>query len=341
MTSGTGSRRPPTAASGCCAPRIPSRSPGWPARGRSVDTTRRLLGVPLWSHQGSSRVRAAPVADPALIRSLDVGQAAYIYRGGVTYVQVKRLVGGPGRAVRADQRHSGAGRRARTASQPSCRPHRPAREPAAVTHRAPAGASAQRRCRTSASCWTRRSGRSPAREPPSPAGRLTRSPRWAWTAAPELTDDEVRAAWRRAASATHPDRDDGGDPRGSPMPPLPTRSCGPGSAAAKRWPTSATVPGTSKPGGLAAQSCSCQAGSAGASRPAGAPGTGGRCGECRSSGRGGFPARGACADHRCADVAAPDRPPGSRAAAGIARLRPGENPSRAQGWSAAEAPQRS
>ncbi len=29
----------------------------------------------------------------------------------------------------------------------------------------------------------------------------------------DLTDDEVHAAWRRTASATHPDRDDGGDPR--------------------------------------------------------------------------------------------------------------------------------
>ena len=29
---------------------------------------------------------------------------------------------------------------------------------------------------------------------------------------PDLTDDEVRAAWRRIASATHPDRADGGDP---------------------------------------------------------------------------------------------------------------------------------
>jgi hypothetical protein len=28
-----------------------------------------------------------------------------------------------------------------------------------------------------------------------------------------LTDDEVHAAWRRIASATHPDREDGGDPR--------------------------------------------------------------------------------------------------------------------------------
>jgi curved DNA-binding protein CbpA len=31
-------------------------------------------------------------------------------------------------------------------------------------------------------------------------------------ASTELTDDEVRAAWRRVAAATHPDRADGGDP---------------------------------------------------------------------------------------------------------------------------------
>ncbi len=28
----------------------------------------------------------------------------------------------------------------------------------------------------------------------------------------DLTDDQVHAAWRRTASATHPDREDGGDP---------------------------------------------------------------------------------------------------------------------------------
>ena len=28
---------------------------------------------------------------------------------------------------------------------------------------------------------------------------------------PDLTDEEVRAAWRKIASATHPDRADGGD----------------------------------------------------------------------------------------------------------------------------------
>jgi hypothetical protein len=40
-------------------------------------------------------MRDEPAADPAIIRSLDTGQAAYIYRGGVTYVQVKRLIAAP------------------------------------------------------------------------------------------------------------------------------------------------------------------------------------------------------------------------------------------------------
>src|SRR5882757_9307378 len=67
---------------------------------RVVDTDRRLLGVPLWAqrgwaHEGLSRAEGTPVVDPEIIRGLDVGQAAYIYRGGVTYVQVKRLVAGP------------------------------------------------------------------------------------------------------------------------------------------------------------------------------------------------------------------------------------------------------
>jgi len=61
----------------------------------SADTSRRVLGVALWAHQGSSRTRDEPVADPALIRRLDTGQAAYIYRGGVTYIQIKRLIATP------------------------------------------------------------------------------------------------------------------------------------------------------------------------------------------------------------------------------------------------------
>jgi len=73
----------------------------------AVDTSRRLLGVPRWSHEGSSRTRETPVADPALIRNLGVGQAAYIYRGGVTFVQVKRLLATPAALPRPSAQASG------------------------------------------------------------------------------------------------------------------------------------------------------------------------------------------------------------------------------------------
>jgi hypothetical protein len=61
----------------------------------AADTARRVLRVPVWHRDGVSRMRQAPVADPAIVRSLGVGQAAYIYRGGVTFVQVKRLIAAP------------------------------------------------------------------------------------------------------------------------------------------------------------------------------------------------------------------------------------------------------
>jgi hypothetical protein len=61
----------------------------------TADTARQVLRVPVWRRGGTSRLRHVPVADPAIIRSLGVGQAAYIYRGGVTFVQVKRLVAAP------------------------------------------------------------------------------------------------------------------------------------------------------------------------------------------------------------------------------------------------------
>jgi hypothetical protein len=61
-----------------------------------TETTRRLSRkAPIWTHEGTSRVRLDPVVDPDLIRALDIGQAGYIFRGGVTYVQVKRLVTAP------------------------------------------------------------------------------------------------------------------------------------------------------------------------------------------------------------------------------------------------------
>ena len=66
-----------------------------------TDTSRRLIGIPVWSHRGTSRVRQAPVVDPDLIRALDVGQVAYIYRGGVTFIQVKRLLAAPAALARS------------------------------------------------------------------------------------------------------------------------------------------------------------------------------------------------------------------------------------------------
>ena len=60
---------------------------------RMVDTSRRLAGDPGWDATGTSRLRQVPVLDPDLVRRLDVGQVAYVYRGGVTYIQVKRLIG--------------------------------------------------------------------------------------------------------------------------------------------------------------------------------------------------------------------------------------------------------
>ncbi len=60
-----------------------------------TETTRRLARFPVWRHQGSSRLREVPVAEPARIRGLDTGQVAHLHRGGVTYIQVKRLVAAP------------------------------------------------------------------------------------------------------------------------------------------------------------------------------------------------------------------------------------------------------
>jgi hypothetical protein len=96
-----------------------------------VDSTRRLMGSPMvtasptaaghtwaasflappfsavrWSGEGSSQVRLMPVLDPDIVRGLGVGQAAYVHQGGVTYVQVKRLVAAPAALPRAAARHA-------------------------------------------------------------------------------------------------------------------------------------------------------------------------------------------------------------------------------------------
>jgi hypothetical protein len=107
---------------------------------RVVDTARRLLGVPLWAsqgwaHEGLSRAEGTPVVDPEIIRGLDVGQAAYIYRGGVTYVQVKRLVAGPAELtgpVQGARSGAGPGPAERAGASPAEALPEPADEPGAA-----------------------------------------------------------------------------------------------------------------------------------------------------------------------------------------------------------------
>ena len=55
----------------------------------AVWTTRYLSGRHTWQSSGISTQREIPVVDPGIIRRLDTGQAAYLYRGGVTYLHVK------------------------------------------------------------------------------------------------------------------------------------------------------------------------------------------------------------------------------------------------------------
>jgi hypothetical protein len=91
----------------------------------AVSTSRRLTGFARWSREGSSSVGPVPVADPALIRALEVGQAAYLFRGGVTYVQVSRLVAAPA-AIAAEP-----------AARPAAAPPAAARPAGAATHADP------------------------------------------------------------------------------------------------------------------------------------------------------------------------------------------------------------
>lgn len=60
-----------------------------------ADSTRRFSGPGAWDGAGQSRTRLVPVLDGDIVRRLDVGQVAYVYRGGVTFLQIKRLIGRP------------------------------------------------------------------------------------------------------------------------------------------------------------------------------------------------------------------------------------------------------
>ena len=169
---------------------------------RVVDTARRLLGVPLWAHEGLSRAEGTPVVDPEIIRGLDVGQAAYIYRGGVTYVQVKRLVAGPAELPRAAGRPGPAGaERAGAVSGVAAGGPGPGGPGAGGP-----GAARPGRRQRAAGRGVRGGAVMGLPGGPDPFSSL------GLPARADLTDDDVRSAWRRIAAATHPDRADGGDP---------------------------------------------------------------------------------------------------------------------------------
>jgi hypothetical protein len=127
-----------TAEGGIWLLRTPHPEPATALAGsrRVVDTTRRLLGVPLWSREGLSRERRTPVVDADLIRGLGVGQAAYIYRGGVTFVQVKRLVAAPAALPRPIWPGGDTDGRAVAAGAPD-RPGRPTPDGAGTGHGVP------------------------------------------------------------------------------------------------------------------------------------------------------------------------------------------------------------
>ena len=56
---------------------------------RVLESAHKLIGA-TWGDEGTTRIQHTWTADPALIRTLDTGQACYIHRGGATFVQVAR-----------------------------------------------------------------------------------------------------------------------------------------------------------------------------------------------------------------------------------------------------------
>jgi hypothetical protein len=54
-----------------------------------LETAHKLIGG-AWGDEGTTREQHAWIADPDIIRRLQVGQACYIQRGAATFVQVAR-----------------------------------------------------------------------------------------------------------------------------------------------------------------------------------------------------------------------------------------------------------
>ena len=154
-------------------PRAAGRS--WPAPGGCWRPRTSSSAAPggMRAPPGSS---APGPPTPDLVRRLDVGQACYIHRGAATFVQVARPRPVPAHPAARHPRHAAAGRRCPSrAANPRPRPVA-ARRPAWMTSSAP---------------------ETPDEHRPEPV-RGARPAR-----PPDLTDEQVRAAWR-ADRRRHP-----------------------------------------------------------------------------------------------------------------------------------------
>ena len=146
---------------------------------RVLQTAHEFVGA-TWGDRGTTREARAWNADPDLIRRLAVGQACYIHRGAATFVQVARPKASPLSLL--------------PARVPVDLPA-PRREAApAVSGSEPVPANLDD---------VLGPGGCPMAVNPFDALGLP--------ARPDLTDEQVRAAWRAIAAATHPDRPGGGD----------------------------------------------------------------------------------------------------------------------------------
>ena len=176
--SGTGSRPPPTAASSSCTSPTPSRWSPLAGTRRVLETAHKLIGS-AWGDEGTTREQRAWTADPDLVRRLDS-------RPGLLHPPRRGHLR-PGRPAQALPAHPAARRPPRP--DPPARVPEPRHEPAPAAWPGP-----------TRPAWMTSSDPEPPDEPLNPFEAL------GLPARPDLPDEQVRAAWRAIAAATHPDR---------------------------------------------------------------------------------------------------------------------------------------
>ena len=147
---------------------------------RVLESAHKLIGA-TWGEEGTTRTQHAWIADPDLIRTLDTGQACYIHRGGATFVQVAR------------PRPSPLSLPAAPSPSVIIPPPAPPGDEESPPPPGPRGAG------------------EPGRRVRPGGQRVNPFTVLGLPTSPHLTDEQVRAAWRVIAAATHPDRPDGGD----------------------------------------------------------------------------------------------------------------------------------